>query len=405
MPHIRRSVVASLKSMSRLLIAFKAPDGGAAENVLQLASALGEHGWEVELAGPLEAPIYERLPSSVRVHRLSIAPGYDSLGSNAKALAGLASIIRKGHFDLVHAHSAQAGVLTRAVRAMGGPPVIYTPHCFTFLGNPARLRSKIGLAIERGLAPLTGAIIDVSEYERSSAIEAKVGHARQHRLVRNASDARVRVEPDIELGEFAQGAPLAIVVSSLRPQKRVDVFIRALPSAFREFPEMRAAIIGNGPEEASLRRLAGQLGLLEEGRLAMFPFKEPSARYLACADLYVLSSSWESLPIGILEALACGVPQLASDVGGVSEAIGPDTGVTVPPEDPEALSRVMVELLRDPERRERMSEASRKRHRELFSMPRMVRETLAVYDAVLDGSIDAGAKEHWGASGELLAEG
>ena len=65
----------------------------------------------------------------------------------------------------------------------------------------------------------------------------------------------------------------------------------------------------------------------------------------------------------------------------------------------------MVELLRDPARRERMSEASRRRHRELFSMPRMVRETVAVYDAVLDGSISDSVSERWSASGEVLAGG
>ena len=364
-------------------MAFKAPDGGAAENVLQLARGLGEHGWQVELAGPLEARIYAHLPKSLLVHRLPIAPGYASLMANASALRGLLAILRRGQFDLLHAHSAQAGVLARLARLAGGPPVVYTPHCFTFLGNPARGRSMVGLSIERLLAPLTSAFIDVSAYERRSAIRLRVGRAEQHHLVRNASDARSDDEPDAELVNFGRGGPLVVVVASLRAQKRVDVFIRALPAVFRAIPNARAAVIGNGPECPTLRRLAGQLGLNDDGRLLMAPFRESAGRYLKCADLYVLSSGWESLPIGVLEALACGVPQVATHVGGVSEAVGIDTGVTVGPEDPKALAGAIITLLRDPERRERMSTASLARHRDLFSLARMRAETVEVYRAAL----------------------
>lgn len=372
-------------------MAFKAPDGGAAENVLQLAIGLGQHGWQVELIGPLQARIYEHVPPGIRVHRLPISPGYASLRENATALRGLNAILRDGAFDLLHAHSAQAGVLARVARLAGGPPVVYTPHCFTFLGNPARARSMLGLSIERALAPLTAAFIDVSSYERRAATRLHVGPAERHHLVRNASDSRSLPEPDPELLAFRGAGPLVVVVASLRPQKRVDVFLRALPQIFREAPEARAAVIGNGPESAYLQRLANQLGLTAEGRLLIAPFRDSAARYLRCADLYVLPSGWESLPIGILEALACGVPQVATHVGGVSEAVGPDTGVTVAPEDPKALAAAVLALLGDEPRREAMSRASLVRHRDHFSLSRMVAETVGVYEAVLSGSAPGGA--------------
>jgi glycosyltransferase involved in cell wall biosynthesis len=364
-------------------MAFKAPDGGAAENVLQLASRLGAHGWEVELVGPLEARIYEHLPDSIRVHRLPIAPGYVSLRENAAALGGLRRILRERQFDLLHAHSAQAGVLARLVRLAGGPPVVYTPHCFTFLGNPARLRSMVGLAIEQALAPLTSAFIDVSSYERRSAIGLRVGHGEHHHLVRNASEPCSEVTPDRELLAFKEGHQLVLVVASLRAQKRVDVFLRALPELLRRVPGARAAVIGNGPERARLQRLAAQLGLHDGGRFLMAPFRGSAARYLKCADLYALSSGWESLPIGVLEALACGVPQVATHVGGVSEAVGVDTGVLVTPEDPSALADGIARLLLDHDRRRKMSEASVIRHGELFGMGRMVAQTIGVYETVL----------------------
>jgi len=381
-------------------MAFKAPDGGAAENVLQLASRLGARGWEVELVGPLESRIYEHLPESIRVHRLSIAPGYASLRENAAALRGLRAILRERHFDLLHAHSAQAGVLARLARLAGGPPVVYTPHCFTFLGNPARARSLVGLNIEQALAPLTSAFIDVSSYERRAAIKARVGRGEHHYLVPNGCEPCPDVAPDGQLLEFRGEHLLVVVVASLRPQKRVDVYLRALPELFRRVPHARAALIGNGPEHATLERLASQLGLHEQERFLMAPFRGSAARYLKCADVYALSSGWESLPIGVLEALACGVPQVAAHVGGVSEAVGVDTGVLVTPEDPSALADGIVLLLEDTDRRQKMSEASLVRHRELFGLERMVAQTIDVYETVLSPfavSERPSGREHGGA--------
>ena len=93
----------------------------------------------------------------------------------------------------------------------------------------------------------------------------------------------------------------------------------------------------------------------------------------------MLPSGWEALPIGVLEALACGVPQVATDVGGTGEAVSAETGVLVPPGDPSALADALVALLGDPARRAAMAEASVARHRERFTVERMVAETAAVY--------------------------
>jgi len=101
-------------------------------------------------------------------------------------------------------------------------------------------------------------------------------------------------------------------------------------------------------------------------------------------DIFVLPSAWEALPISVLEAMACGVPQVATDVGGTREAVSHgETGLLCPPNDPAALADRVVELLRDPARRERMAAASQRRHRERFTLGRMITETAAVYERVL----------------------
>jgi glycosyltransferase involved in cell wall biosynthesis len=365
---------------------FKAPDGGAAEHVAMLAQGLTEDGWEIELAGPMDAVVYGRVPASIKAHRLEITGGFGTVGAHVSVLRRLRAILRDGHFDLIHAHSAQAAVLARLVRLAGAPPLVYTAHCFGFLAGIPPTRAKIVLAIERALAPLTTAFIDVSEHERREATALRVGRPERHHVVRNASVACPDVDPDAELLAFRGRSALIVTVTSLRFQKGVDVFLRALPRVFDELPDVRAAVVGNGPEGPSLSALADQLGLGESRRLLMIPFEGPSARYLRCADIYVLASRWEGLPIGALEAMACGVPQVVSDVD-EEEGVVPDTGMIVPSDDPAALANSLVELARDHDRRRRMSEASRARHAALFTPSRMVAETIAVYESVTSAGL------------------
>jgi glycosyltransferase involved in cell wall biosynthesis len=176
---------------------------------------------------------------------------------------------------------------------------------------------------------------------------------------------------------------LAAAVTVLRAQKSVQVLLDAVPAVLAQVADARIAVVGDGPEREALHARAAELGLNTEPRFAFLPFEAPPARHLRAADVYVLPSSWEAFPIGVLEALACGVPQVATDVGGTREAVVPETGRTVPAHDPPALAQALVELLSDDELRASMSAASVARHGERFGLERMVRETSALYDDVI----------------------
>jgi glycosyltransferase involved in cell wall biosynthesis len=127
------------------------------------------------------------------------------------------------------------------------------------------------------------------------------------------------------------------------------------------------------------------LDLLEHDRFHfVVDFTPPSAGYLRNFQLFVLSSGWEAFPISILEALACGVPQVATDVGGTGEAMSSRTGVLVPAGDPAQLADAIIDLLRDPERRAAMAQASLERFEACYLLERMVAETDQVYRAVLE---------------------
>ena len=374
------------RRVPRCLLAFEPPDGGVAENVMRLALGLPERGWEPWVAGPEEAIVHPELErAGVPTARLPLVRGYGSPGSDGRALRRLTGILARERFDLVHCHSAKAGVLGRIAARLTGTPVVYSPHCFPFVGPWGLPRRAFSIGIERMLGPLTDTILCVSEQERGLALEHGLAPPARLAVVHNGSEpCQPDLERDAELEAFAAGGPLAATMAVLRPQKAVHVFIEAAPAILERVPDARLAVIGGGDMKEELVALAGRLELGES--LRFFDYRPPASRQLASLDVFVLSSAWEAFPISILEAMACGVPQVVTDVGGSGEAVGVgETGLLCPPNDPPALAEQVVELLGDPDRRAAMAEASRARHRERFGIDRMIDATAALYDRVLAG--------------------
>jgi glycosyltransferase involved in cell wall biosynthesis len=342
--------------VARVALVCEPPDGGVAEHVRQLAAGLPAHGHEAVVLGPDVVPFRR---------------GYRHPHRDAQALGTLVRAVRG--FDLVHAHAAKAGVLARLAAAAARIPAVYTPHCFPFAVPAARGRRSFGLAVERALAPLTAAIVCVCEQEHALAVAHRIRPRRELAAIHNGCPA-CAAEPDPELARL--GGPVVGAVTVLRRQKRLDVLLAAAPRILDAVPEATVVVVGNGPEEGALRAAA-------DPRVVFLDFRAPAARYLQALDVYVLPSAWEAFPIGLLEAQACGVPQVATDVGGTREALVPATGVLVPPGDAAALADAVIGLLRDPARRAAMSAASRARHADRFTVERMVAATAALYDALL----------------------
>lgn len=371
--------------MPRVLLALEPPDGGVAENVRQLALHLGRHNWQAEVAGPPDASIYPELAAAgIPVHRLPLFRGYGDLGRDVSALRRLSLLMRSGSYDLVHCHSAKVGVLGRLAAYRARVPAVYTPHALPFVG-PFTLKRQLGArVVERGLATVTARIVCVSEHERREAASAGLGRGVPLRVIRNGCDAcDLSLAPDPALEELGAGGPVVGAVAVLRQQKRLDLLLDATPEILSRVPEARVAVVGNGPLDERLRRHAGRLGLANDSRFKFLSFMPPAARYLQSLDVFVLPSDWESLPIAVLEALACGVPQVATDVGGTSEAITGQTGILVSPGDAGAVAEAAVSLLRDHDRRREMAAASVARHRQTFTVERMVAMTAAVYHEAL----------------------
>jgi glycosyltransferase involved in cell wall biosynthesis len=337
--------------MARIALVCEPPDGGVAEHVGQLAAGLRAHGHEPVVFDARGLPLV----------RDYAHPWLDAraLGALTRALAG---------FDLVHAHAAKAGVIGRLAARACGLPAVYTPHCFPFVGEISGARRRFGLAVERALAPGTAAIVCVCEDEREVARAARVA-PRRLEVIHNGAPACD--------APYAGGLTVGSVCA-LRRQKRLDVLLAAAPRILDAVPGARVVIAGDGPEREALERAA-------DPRVVFAPYRDGAQAHLRELAVYVLPSSWEAFPIGVLEAMACGVPQVATDVGGTREALAAGSGVLVAPRDPDALADAVIALLEDPARRERMSALGRAEHARRFTVERMVARTAVLYDELLRG--------------------
>ncbi len=372
----------------RVLEVFEPPDGGVARAVLQLADGLGGQGVSVEVAGPRDSGSYATLESAgVPITRLPFDRGYGHPSREGHALAAILRRLRRGRIDVVHAHAAKAGMLARVAGAITGTPVVYSPHCLPFVGELSRRRQGVSLGLEHLAARMTSAVICVCEDERRIALAHNLISAERAYVVLNGVPDAEPGAPDPRLVRLRGRDGLLVgAVSVLREQKGLLDLISATPDILARVPRARMAIIGDGPSGPALREAASAAQLDDEPRFGLFTYEGPAARHLRALDVYVLPSLWEAMPFAPLEAMAHGVPQVVTDVGGTPEAVTSDTGILVAPHDPDALARAIGDLLVDDERRAALARGSVERHARCFRAERMLAETAAVYRSVAAGS-------------------
>lgn len=353
-----------------LIVVTLAETGGAQTYVASLLPALVEQ-FDVVVAAHGPGPLLEaarragaRAVALEQVRR-PLSPWRDLRG-----LLELVALFRRERPDIVHANSSKAGVLGRLAAALSGVSIrIFTVHGWAFAAHSA-VASALYLRAERMMRPLTTATICVAESERASGVASRACNPKRTIVIRNGVDANAPVPIR------ADGAVATIVaVGRLQQPKDPLTLVRALHRLRAGFS---AVIVGDGPERASLEAEIRRLGLHETVVLA--GDRDDVAAVLARADVFVLSSTSEGLPLSILEAMAAGLPVVASSVGGVPEAVKDGvTGLLVPPRDPVRLAAALERLLVDPALRHRLGSHGHDRVREHFGLEAFQQAHVAVY--------------------------
>jgi glycosyltransferase involved in cell wall biosynthesis len=365
--------------MTRVLLVHQPVDGGVGRHVADLAAGLSEHGgYEVVLCGPAR-PI--GAPSSCAHFDLdlerAIAPRED-----LRALAWLARIVAEVRPDIIHAHSSKAGAVARLMRlAHPRTALIYTPHGYAFAGHFSReLERRAYREIERGLALLSTRVVCVCEAE--ARLARTIGPANRVRVVHNGIEPLGEGPVDPRIAELARRGPVLCALTLLRPGKGLETLIDALPQVLDRHPQLQVAIGGEGPDRDSLRRAAHAAGVAAAVHF-LGPTDDP-ASMLRGADIFVHPSWAEAFPYVILEAMSAGLPILASDVGGIAEAvIDGESGLLVPSGERRALGDALRTLLGDAELRSRLGTAARLRVGRRFTRTAMIDRLAAAYAETL----------------------
>ena len=291
----------------------------------------------------------------------------------------LSRILKQLQPDIVHAHDphgvAMAGLALSMSTQPAKPPLVAARRVdFHLKGN----------ALSRWKYRQVDSFICASEAIRQMLIGDGVPGARTVTVHEGIDIERVdAAEPANLHGEFwlPHHAPIVGNVAALVGHKGQKHLIEAARRVLPQMPDARFIIAGEGELRPALERQIKDHHLEKHVLLAGF---RPDVLSLHKAfDIFVMSSVTEGLGTSLLDAMAAGKPIVATRTGGIPEVVADgETGLLVPPRDEEALADAIVRLLKDPDLRREMGEAGRVRARNLFSLERMVQNTLNVYQRV-----------------------
>ena len=289
----------------------------------------------------------------------------------------LRKMLKSGRFTLLHTFLFHANIAGRLAAAGTGVPVISSIRV-TETDRPFRV------TIDRLTSRRVVAETCVAEAVRQWSIQHGLP-ADKLITIPNGIDcpasqpSPARIKDDLGLPD---GARLALFIGRLHRQKGPDVLLQAARILCPQMPNAHFVLAGDGPLEGSIRRHAERYGLA--GHFHLLGRRDDVPALLAVADLLVLPSRWEGMPNAVLEAMAAGRPAVAANVGGCPELIiDGQTGLLVPPENPDALAEAIRRLLSDATLAARMGQAARRRAEQEFSIEKMVRRNEELYDRFL----------------------
>jgi glycosyltransferase involved in cell wall biosynthesis len=292
------------------------------------------------------------------------------------ALVELWCALRQLKPDLVCAHTSKAGSLARAAARLHHIPSVFTPHGWSIFDRSSLRIKPLFCCAERLAARLGTRVINVCEYERMLAQRFSVCPANALEVVHNG----IAEIPFARLRAIDAQPPVIVMVARFAWPKDHGTLLHALSGLL--CVEWRLLLVGAGELKARVGAQVDALGL--SGRVSILPPESDVNHLLAEAQLFVLSTNSEALPISILEAMRAALPVVATDVGGVAESVRhEETGLLVRRGDVAGLRDALARLIGRPALRVAMGAAGRRLWAAQFTSNTMTARTVEVYKRAL----------------------
>jgi glycosyltransferase involved in cell wall biosynthesis len=268
--------------------------------------------------------------------------------------------------------------------------IVHTVHGWSFNETQSPWRRRFYVGLERLAGGLSDRLIVVAERHRDSGLALGIGRPERYAVIRSGIDfeqyrspSRPRDEVRRELGFTARHVVVG-TLACLKPQKAPLDFIAAAAAAHAENDRLRFFIAGDGELRPRIESRIAGLGLT--GIVLPLGWRTDVADLLHAMDLFLLTSRFEGLPRAVLQAMAAGVPVVATAVDGTPEVVDHGrTGLLVPPGDPVAMSAALLQMVDNRELRERCIDTAARRLSSEFDINRMVGSIDRLYLSLLDG--------------------
>jgi glycosyltransferase involved in cell wall biosynthesis len=356
--------------------------GGGQAALLALAAHLDKERFEILISAKDGGPLAEE----TRRLGLRFLPVPFKKTFSPSMIREIRSILEGNEIDILHTHGGIAGLWGRWASVKRKTPiVVHTLHGIHYLHYRNKALRFLSIRLERHLSRRTDAVVFVSEADLKEGERHKLAPGMKRVLIKNGIDMTRFRETDIS--EKAKkdvkwrlnlDPPIVGTIARLHRQKGIIDLIRAAGQIHRGSPGTKIVVVGGGPLERTLRAEAQKLGL--ERFFVMLGERIDARELLSLFDIFALSSLWEGLPLALLEAAAMGKPIVATDIDGVREVIQDgETGLLVPPANPEKLAEAILRLLQDKNLARKLGENAKATIPASFPLSKMIEETEQLY--------------------------
>ena len=352
--------------------------GGAGKHVWDLVRHLPREEFEPVIAAPRDGVLFDQFRDLglrvVEFPRRRMGARHVLLATRLISTLGV---------DVVHTHGQGPGLYGRLAAGWSRVPAIHTLHAVHYTANRP-LGQRLHLALERGLSRLSDTIINVSASQKAEAFGLRLFRDGQGVVIVNGVDLdeieRRPIQSAIRRETLGLTPDDLVIgnISRLDPVKHTELLVETVQRLKPRLPNLVLVLVGGGTEEQRIRRLVFERGLQQS---VIFTGSLPNALTMyPMFDLYVAASQKEGLPMSLVEAMAAGLPVVATDVPGHRDVVvHGETGMLVPPGDTTALAEAVASLVSDPARCKAMGERGRWRVHEEFAVRVMVEATAQVY--------------------------